>query len=286
MYVSEKSRVLVQGITGNQGSFHANLMLAYGTNIVAGTSPGKGGQEINGIPIFNTVEEAKDETSCDVSIVFVPAKFCFDAIMEDIAAGIYMTCIITEGIPIHDMVKLVEKARENGVFLVGPNCPGILIPDKIKLGIMPSDICGPGDVATISKSGTLSYEVTKAVSDAGFGVSAYLGIGGDPVRGTRMIDAVQYYMNDEATKSIVIIGEIGGNDEEKTAEFLKLEARKPVIAYIAGKSAPEGKRMGHAGAIISGSSGTAASKITALQDAGALIADTPWDVPELLKSVN
>src|SRR5271157_3652370 len=179
MYVSEKSRVLVQGITGNQGSFHANLMLAYGTNIVAGTSPGKGGQEINGIPIFNTVEEAKDETSCDVSIVFVPAKFCFDAIMEDIAAGIYMTCIITEGIPIHDMVKMVEKARENGVFLVSPNCPGILILDKIKLCIIANDIRGRCDVATISKSCFLTYKVTNFVSYAAFVISDDLEILGN-----------------------------------------------------------------------------------------------------------
>jgi succinyl-CoA synthetase alpha subunit len=282
MYINENSKVLVQGITGNQGSFHAKLMKAYGTKVVAGTSPGKGGQEIEGVPVFNTVAEAQAETGCDTSIVFVPAKFAYDAVTESIEAGIAMTCIITENIPVQDTVRLVEHARKQGVAIVGPNCPGILVPDRIKLGIMPGDICGPGDVALISKSGTLSYEVTKAVSDGGFGISSFLGIGGDPVRGTRMIDAIQYYMQDEDTKAIAIIGEIGGEDEERTADFIASNPAKPVVAYIAGRNAPEGKRMGHAGAIISGSSGTAAAKIAAFQEAGALVADTPWDVPVLL----
>ncbi|TFG01511.1 MAG: succinate--CoA ligase subunit alpha [Promethearchaeota archaeon] len=283
MYISENSKVVVQGITGNQGKFHAQLMTDYGTNIVAGVTPGKGGQQLNDIPIFDTVNEAVNETQCDTSIIFVPARFAYAAIKESILEEIGLTCIITEGIPIFDMIRLVELANEKGVNLIGPNCPGLLIPDKIKLGIMPSDMCHFGNVAVISKSGTLSYEITKAIGNAGIGVSAYIGIGGDPVRGTTMIEAVKYYASDPITKLIVLIGEIGSDEEEKTAEFIKKEVSKPVIAYIAGKNAPEGKRMGHAGAIISGDFGTAQGKILALKDAGAMIAETPWDVPKLIK---
>jgi len=282
MYINEKSKVVIQGITGNQGKFHANLMQSYGTNIVAGVTPNKGGQEILGVPIFNNVEEAVNETKCDTSIIFVPARFCFEAIKESLYAGIKITCIITENIPVLDMVRLVEIAHEKNLYLVGPNTPGMMVPDKIKLGIMPQDMCHFGDVAVISKSGTLSYEITRAIGKAGIGVSGFIGIGGDPVRGTTMLEAVEYYSNDSNTKKIVLIGEIGSNEEEKTAEYIKDHVSKPVIAYIAGKSAPEGKRMGHAGAIISGDFGTAQGKIKALKNAGALIADLPWDVPKLL----
>lgn len=282
MYISEKSKVVIQGITGNQGKFHANLMQAYGTNIVAGVTPNKGGQEILGVPIFNNVEEAVNETKCDTSIIFVPARFCFEAIKESLNAGIKITCVITENIPVLDMVRLVEIAHEKNLYLVGPNTPGMMVPDKIKLGIMPQDMCHYGDVAVISKSGTLSFEITSAIGKAGIGVSGFIGIGGDPVRGTTMLEAVEYYSNDSNTKKIVLIGEIGSDEEEKTAEYIKDHVSKPVIAYIAGKSAPEGKRMGHAGAIISGDFGTAQGKIKALKDAGALIADLPWDVPKLL----
>ena len=285
MYISEKSKVVIQGITGNQGKFHANLMQTYGTNIVAGVTPNKGGQEFLGVPIFNNVEEAVDETKCDTSIIFVPARFCFEAIKESLNAGIKITCIITENIPILDMVRLVEVAHEKNLYLVGPITPGMLVPDKIKLGIMPQDLCNYGDVAVISKSGTLSYEITRAIGKAGIGVSGFIGIGGDPVRGTTMLEAVEYYSNDSNTKKIVLIGEIGSDEEEKTAEFIKDHVSKPVIAYIAGKSAPEGKRMGHAGAIISGDFGSAQGKIKALKDAGVLIADLPWDVPKLLKDI-
>ena len=283
MYISENSKVVVQGITGTQGMFHTKIMIEYGTNIVAGVTPGKGGQEVYGIPVFNEMKEAIKETSADASIIFVPARFTLAAAMESLNAGITMTVIITENVPVFDMIKLVEKAKEKGLNLIGPNCPGMLIPDKIKLGIMPGNMCHYGDVAIISKSGTLSYEITKAVGDENIGVSAYIGIGGDPVRGTPMQEAVAYYSDDSKTKTIVLIGEIGSDEEEKTAEYIKEYVSKPVIAYVAGKSAPEGKRMGHAGAIISGDFGTAQGKIKALLKAGALIADTPWDVPKMIK---
>ncbi len=285
MYINENSKVVVQGITGNQGMFHTKLMLEYGTNIVAGVTPKKGGQEVHGVPVFNTVKEAMNETQCDTSIVFVPARFTFGAVKEALLTGIKITCIITEKVPLHDMLRLVDIAKERGLHLVGPNCPGMLIPDIIKLGIMPSDMCHYGDVAVISKSGTLSYEITKAIGNAGIGVSAYIGIGGDSIRGKTMKEAVEYYADDNSTKAIVLIGEIGSDEEEKTAEFIKKHVSKPVIAYIAGKSAPQGKRMGHAGAIISGDFGTAQGKIRALSMAGVNIADLPWDVPQLIKEV-
>ncbi|MFX0188927.1 MAG: succinate--CoA ligase subunit alpha [Candidatus Hodarchaeota archaeon] len=285
MYIKKESKVMVQGITGNQGTFHTRLMLDYGTNIVAGVTPGKGGQEVHGIPVYNKVKEAINEQDADTSIVFVPAFFAYNAIAESLNEGIKITCIITENLPIFDMVRLVEIAKEKNLHLIGPNCPGMLIPERIKLGVMPSDICHYGDVAVISKSGTLSYEITKAIGDAGIGVSAYIGIGGDPVRGTTMVEAVKYYEEDPNTKLIVLIGEIGSDEEEKTAEFIKNNVSKPIIAYIAGKSAPEGKRMGHAGAIISGNFGTAKGKIKALQDAGASIAQLPWDIPQLINKI-
>ena len=285
MYINENSKVIVQGITGKQGMFHTQIMLNYGTKIVAGVTPGKGGQEVYGVPVFNNVKEAIQETSADTSIVFVPARFTLSAAMESLNAGINMTCIITENVPVFDMIQLVEKAKEKGLLLIGPNCPGMLIPDKIKLGIMPSDMCHYGDVAIISKSGTLSYEITKAIGNSSIGVSAYIGIGGDPVRGTTMQEAVAYYSEDPNTKIIVIIGEIGSNDEEKTAEFIKSNISKPVIAYIAGKSVPEGKRMGHAGAIISGNFGSAKGKIQALKAAGASIANFPWDIPKIIQEL-
>ncbi len=286
MYISKDSRVIVQGITGNQGSFHTKLMLEYGTKIVAGVTPGKGGQEKHGVPVYNSVAEAVKEHDADTSIIFVPARFCYNAVMESLDAGINMTCIITEGIPVHDTLRLVEIALERNLHIVGPNGPGMLIPEHIKLGIMPSDLAKHGNVAVITKSGTLSYEITKAIDKAGIGVSAYIGIGGDPVRGTTFVEALDYYVKDENTKALVLIGEIGGDEEEKAAEYIKVnKVDKPIVAYVAGKSAPEGKRMGHAGAIISGNVGTAQGKIKALKEVGAKIADTPWDVPALLKEV-
>lgn len=285
MYISEKSKVVVQGITGSQGKFHTRLMLDYGTDIVAGVTPKKGGEFVYEVPVFDTVNEAVEETDCDTSIIFVPARFTFNAVKESLLAGIKMTCIITENVPVFDMIHLIELAHERNLHIVGPNSPGEMIPDRIKLGIMPGDMCHYGNVAVISKSGTLSYEITKAIGNAGIGVSAYIGIGGDPVRGTTMLEAVEYYSNDVNSKIIVLIGEIGSDEEEKTAEFIKQHTDKPVVAYIAGRSAPKNKRMGHAGAIISGDFGTAQGKIRALKGAGALIADTPWDVPKLIKQI-
>ena len=285
MYISENSKVVVQGITGNQGTFHTKLMLDYGTNIVAGVNPGKGGQKIHNVLVFNTMVEAKEKTGCDTSILFVPARYAYGAVRESLIAGIQMTVIITENIPVFDMLKLYEMAEERNLHLIGPNCPGMMIPDKIKLGIMPGDMCHFGEVAVISKSGTLSYEITKAIGNEGIGVSAYIGIGGDPVRGTTMKEAVQYYSNDKSTEIIVLIGEIGSDEEEKAAEYIENNVEKSVVAYIAGKSAPEGKRMGHAGAIISGDFGTAQGKIRALRNAGCSIADTPWEVPRLIKEI-
>jgi len=265
--------------------FHTRLMLDYGTKIVAGVTPGKGGQNVHGVPVYDKVSEAVHEQDADTSIVFVPARFAYEAVEESINAGINVTCIITENIPIFDMIRLVEKATEKNLHLIGPNCPGMIIPEKIKLGIMPSDMCHYGNVAIISRSGTLSYEITKAIGTAGIGVSAYVGIGGDPVKGKTMVEAVEYYSEDINTKLIVLIGEVGSDEEELAAEFVKNNVAKPVIAYIAGKSAPEGKRMGHAGAIISGNFGTARGKIKALKNAGVLIAELPWDVPNLIREV-
>ena len=285
MYISENSKVVVQGITGSQGKFHTRLMLDYGTNIVAGVTPNKEGQIVNGIPVCNTVERAVKEFGCDTSIIFVPARFTFNAVKESLLAGIKITCIITENVPVFDMIQLVELSHERNLHILGPNGPGMMIPDKIKLGIMPGDMCHYGEVAVIAKSGTLSYEITKAIGKANIGVSAYIGIGGDPIRGTTMVEAVEYYSKDPNTELIVLIGEIGSDEEEKTAEFINEKVKKPIVSYIAGKSAPEGKRMGHAGAIISGDFGTAQGKIKALTEAGSLIADTPWDVPKLIREV-
>jgi len=285
MYISENSKVLVQGITGYQGTFHTELMLNYGTNIVAGVTPGKGGQEVLGVPVFDKVKEAIETTGCDTSIVFVPARFALRAVKESLLSGIRSTTIITENVPVFDMLKIVEIAKKRNLHVIGPNCPGMLIPEKIKLGIMPDDMCKFGNIAIISKSGTLSYEITKAIGNEGIGVSTYVGIGGDPVRGTTMKEAVEYYVGDLNTKLIVLIGEIGSDEEEETAEYINSNVEKPIIAYIAGKSAPEGKRMGHAGAIISGDFGTAKGKIEALKNAGVYIANTPWEVPQLIKEI-
>jgi succinyl-CoA synthetase alpha subunit len=285
MYISEDSKVVVQGITGNQGRFHTQLMLEYGTKVIAGVTPKKGGQEVLGVPVFNTVQEAVNERGVDTSIIFVPARFTYGAVMESLDARINMTCVITEGVPVFDMVRLVETAKARNLNLIGPNTPGMLIPDKIKLGIMPGDMAHFGDVAVIAKSGTLSYEITKALGNADVGVSAYIGIGGDPVRGKTLTEAFDYYVKDNGTRVIVLIGEIGGDDEEKVAQYIQdNNVKKPVVAYIAGKSAPEGKRMGHAGAIISGNVGTAQGKIDALEAVSAKVTETPWDIPEAVKT--
>jgi succinyl-CoA synthetase alpha subunit len=285
IYIRKNSRVIVQGITGGQGSFHTRLMLDYGTNIVAGITPGKGGQEIFNIPIYDSVKEAVLEHNADTSIVFVPARFAYSAVKESLDSNITQTCVITENIPIFDTLRLVEYAKSRDLHIIGPNTPGMLIPDNIKLGIMPNDLAHFGDIAIISKSGTLSYEITHAIGAEGMGVAALVGIGGDSIRGTTLIEAVKYYNEDHNTKSIVIIGEIGSDEEEKAAVYIKNYADKPIIAHIAGRHAPKGKRMGHAGAIISGDFGTAVSKINALKDAGVHIANLPWDIPKILKEI-
>ncbi|MHA1726457.1 MAG: succinate--CoA ligase subunit alpha [Promethearchaeota archaeon] len=282
VYINKNSRVIIQGITGNQGKFHAKLMLDFNTNIVAGVTPNKGGQEVHGIPVYNTVNEAVKEHNADTSIVFVPARFTREAIEESLFAGIGFICIITENIPVHDVIRVIDLARKRKTRILGPNTPGILIPDQIKLGIMPNDLSLPGEIALISKSGTLSYEIAHALKVTGLGLTAFIGIGGDPVRGITMMEAVKYYEKNTQTKFIVLIGEIGGDEEEKVAEYIKNGFSKPVIAYIAGKHAPQGKRMGHAGAIISGNAGTAQGKIKALREAGAHIAEFPWEIPKII----
>ncbi|MFX0094134.1 MAG: succinate--CoA ligase subunit alpha [Candidatus Hodarchaeota archaeon] len=286
MLIDENTAVLVQGITGRQGRFHTDLMLEYGTNIVAGVTPGKGGQEVQEVPVYNKVSEALKEHQIDATIVFVPSKFAKDAVLENITNEIPVICIITEGIPVQDMLHLSWAARKKGAVLIGPNTPGMLIPEQIKLGIMPSDLCHHGNIAVITKSGTLSYEIVKTLDLSGFGVSSYVGIGGDPIRGTGFVKLLEIAETDPETKAIVLIGEIGGDEEERAAKYIQKSLSKPTLAYIAGKSAPKGKRMGHAGAIISGSSGTAQSKIKALKSAGTLIADSPWEIPKLIQTLD
>lgn len=281
--VDSESRVLVQGITGREGAFHTEQMRAHGTNVVAGVSPGKGGQDANGVPIFDTVAEAVAATGADVSGIFVPPPFAADAIMESAACGIALTVCITEGIPVHDMIRaraFVERAR---TLLLGPNCPGLVTPGQCKVGIIPNHINIPGPVGIVGRSGTLTYEVIQGLGQAGMGQTTSVGIGGDPVLGLTFSDVLALFAADSQTRAVVMIGEIGGADEETGAEFIRSSGfDKPVVAFISGRTAPPGKRMGHAGAIISGSSGTAQSKIDALTAAGADIADTIEEVVRLL----
>lgn len=275
---------MVQGITGKQGSFHTQSMLEYGTNIVAGTSPGKGGQNFQGVPVYNSIEEALEETEVNASIIFIPAPFAKDAAFEALTQ-LDTVVVITEHIPIHDTLEIVAYARENNKILIGPNTPGIITPGIGKLGIMPAHIFNPGDVGIVSRSGTLTYEVASQITQAGMGQSTCLGIGGDPVVGLDYSDILQRFQDDPETRAMVMIGEIGGNAEEKAAEFIAANIDKPVVAYIAGVTAPPGKRMGHAGAIIEGDSGTAQSKKTALENAGVKVADRPSQISELIKKL-
>jgi len=286
--VNKDTRVLVQGITGREGEFHTKLMLEYGTKIVAGVTPGKGGQTVHGVPVFDSVQEAVDAVGqIDVSIVFVPAPFAADAILEALDAGIKGVVIITEGIPIQDMLK-VARAFEiagNDRWFIGPNCPGVITPGECKVGIMPAQVFTPGRIGVVSRSGTLTYEVVAELTKAGFGQSTCVGIGGDPIIGLNFVEVLRRFNDDPQTDAVVLIGEIGGTDEEEAAAFIASEMRKPVVAFVAGKTAPEGKRMGHAGAIIMGRMGTAQSKIEAFQKAGVPVADLPAQIPELLKQV-
>jgi len=283
--VNKKTKAIVQGITGTQGSFHTKLMLEYGTKIVAGVTPGKGGQEVHGIPVYDTVKEALCEHDANASIIFVPAPFAKDAVLEGIKAGLELIVVITEHIPIKDSIQMLEVAKRNNVNIVGPNTPGVITPNECKLGIMPGHIFKRGEIGIISRSGTLTYEIASNLTKAGFGQSTCLGIGGDPVIGINFIDALQMFANDNETKAVVLIGEIGGDAEEKAAEYIKGEFNKPVAAFIAGRTAPPGKRMGHAGAIISGRTGTAESKIKALKKAGVYVVEKPKEISEKLKEI-
>lgn len=282
--VDENTRLLVQGITGREGSFHTEQMLEYGTKVVAGVTPGKAGQEVHGVPVFNTVEDAVKETGANASVIYVPAKFTVDAIYEAADNGIQLIVCITEGVPVNDMVAVYHHVKSKGARLIGPNCPGITTPGKGKIGIMPGFIHEPGRVGVVSRSGTLTYEVVDALTKAGLGQSSVVGIGGDPIIGTAFVDVLELFQNDPDTDAIVMIGEIGGDDEETAAEFIKSNVTKPMAGFIAGRTAPPGKRMGHAGAIISGGSGTAAGKIEALEAAGVAVAERMSEIPGLLKA--
>jgi len=283
--VNKKTKAIVQGITGTQGSFHTKLMLEYGTKIVAGVTPGKGGQMVHGVPVYDTVKEALSEHDANASIIFVPAPFAKDAVLEGINAGLELIVVITEHIPIKDTIQMIEVAKRNNVNIVGPNTPGVITPGECKLGIMPGHIFRQGPIGIISRSGTLTYEIASNLTKTGFGQSTCLGIGGDPIIGINFVEALGMFANDRETKAVVLIGEIGGDAEEKAAEYIMKEFDKPVTAFIAGKTAPPGKRMGHAGAIISGRTGTAKSKIKALRKAGVHVVDKPKEISEKLKEI-
>jgi succinyl-CoA synthetase alpha subunit len=281
--IDKKTRAIVQGITGTQGSFHTQLMLEYGTKIVAGTSPGKGGNQIYGVPVYDTVEEAQEKHSANASILFVPAPFAADAALEALENGIKTLVIITEHIPIEDAIDLMECAKQANATVIGPNTPGIISPGESKLGIMPAHIFKPGSMGIVSRSGTLTYEIAAGLTGKNLGQSTCLGLGGDPITGLNFTDALKMFERDPQTKAVVLIGEIGGNLEELTAEYVSREKYpKPIVAFIAGRSAPPGKRMGHAGAIIMGKTGTAESKIEAFEKAGVKVAEKPSEVAELL----
>ena len=286
--INEETRVLVQGATGREGEFHTRQMLEYGTKVVAGVTPGKGGQTIehagHSVPIFNTVKEAVAATGADTSVIFVPPPFGADAIFEAVDGGVSGIVCITEGIPIQDMMKCYRFLQERNGWMIGPNCPGLITPGECKIGIMPANIFSPGDIGIVSRSGTLTYEIVDELTRNGMGQSTCVGIGGDPIIGSSFVDVLGWFEKDDATKAVVLSGEIGGNDEEKAAEFIATMS-KPVVGFIAGKTAPAGKRMGHAGAIVSGSAGTAQAKIEALQAAGAQVADLPSEIPGLLRTL-
>ena len=280
--LDKTTRVIVQGITGREGQFHTRNMKAAGTNVVGGVTPGKGGTEIEDLPVFDTVAEARAATDAQASCIFVPPAGAADAIMEAASAGIGLIVCITEGIPVIDMTRAMLVVREHGARLIGPNCPGMCTPGQGKIGIIPYQIFTPGPVGFISRSGTLTYEVVALLTDAGLGQSTCIGIGGDPIIGSTFVDYLKLFETDPGTRAIVMCGEIGGSDEEDAAEYIKTMS-KPVVAFISGRTAPPGKRMGHAGAIISGNTGTAQGKVAALQEANAPVADTIFEIPDLIK---
>jgi len=285
IFIDNSTTVLVQGITGRDGSFHAKQMLEYGTKVVAGVTPGKGGQKFEGkVPIFDTVTEAVRETGANTSVIYVPPMFAADAIMEAADAAVRLIVAITEGVPVLDMTKVYPFVKEHGARLIGPNCPGLITPGTSKVGIIPGRICTPGNVGVVSRSGTLTYEVVYQLTRAGLGQSTCVGIGGDPINGTNFIDCLAAFENDSETNVVAMMGEIGGTDEQEAARFIKEKMSKPVVGFIAGQTAPPGRRMGHAGAIISGSAGTAAEKIAAFQQAGIGVAKRPKDFVDLVRA--
>lgn len=285
VFIDKHTKLVIQGITGRDGSFHAKQMMEYGTSVVAGVTPGKGGQTFEGtVPIFNTVADAVKATGADTSVIYVPPPFAADAIMEAAAAGVSLVVCITEGVPVLDMTKVHPFVKEQGARLIGPNCPGLITPGEAKVGIIPGSICTPGPVGVVSRSGTLTYEIVYLLTRAGIGQTTCVGIGGDPINGTNFIDCLAAFEADPRTKAIALMGEIGGTDEQEAAEFVKTHMKKPVVGFIAGQTAPPGRRMGHAGAIISGSSGTAAEKLESFAAAGMGIAKRPKDFVELIQA--
>ena len=285
IFINKDTKLVVQGITGRDGSFHTKQMMEYGTNVVAGVTPGKGGQKFeNTVPVFNSVYDAVQATGANTSVIYVPPMFAADAIMEAVDAGCSMVVCITEGVPVLDMTKVYPFVKERGARLLGANCPGIISPGESKVGIIPGRICIPGNVGVVSRSGTLTYEVVYQLTRAGLGQTTCVGIGGDPINGTNFIDCLEAFEKDPKTKAVAMMGEIGGTDEQEAADFVKNHMKKPVVGFIAGQTAPPGRRMGHAGAIISGSAGTAAEKIEAFKAAGIGVAVRPMDFVELIKA--
>jgi len=283
IFVDKKNKVLVQGATGHQGVFHIGEMKDFGTNVVAGVTPGKAGQDVHGVPIFNDVQDGVDETGANTSLILVPARFAKDAVFEALDAGIKTVVTITENIPFHDAMEFVHYAKYKNAVLIGPNCPGIASPGKTKIGILPGSIFSAGNVGVASRSGTLTYEIVNSLKEKGIGQSTCIGMGGDPIIGTTFIDCLKEFETDPETKAIVLVGEIGGTAEEDAAEYIKENINKPVFAFIAGRTAPPGKRMGHAGAIIARGKGTAASKVKAFEKAGVELAKFPTDIADLVE---
>jgi len=285
VFIDKNTTVIVQGITGRDGSFHTRQMIEYGTRVVAGVTPGKGGQKFDdAVPIFNTVAEAAKATGANTSVIYVPPMYAADAIMEAADAGVTLIVAITEGVPVLDMTRVYPFVKERGARLLGPNCPGLISPGKSKVGIIPGRICTAGPVGVVSRSGTLTYEIVYQLTRAGIGQTTCVGIGGDPINGTNFIDCLTAFEEDPDTKAVALMGEIGGTDEQNAAQFVKEHMTKPVVGFIAGQTAPPGRRMGHAGAIISGSAGTAAEKIQSFEDAGMGVARRPMDFVELIKA--
>jgi succinyl-CoA synthetase alpha subunit len=283
IFVGKDTKLLVQGITGRDGSFHTMQMVKYGTNVVAGVTPGRGGQKVEGVPVFNSVAEAVEKTGANTSVIFVPARFAADAVYEAADSGIKLIVCISEGVPAIEMVKVVAYLKDKDCRLIGPNSPGVVSPDEAKVGILPGHIFKRGSVGVVSRSGTLTYEIVDQITKSGLGESTCLGIGGDPIIGTKFIDCLELFAKDKDTEAVVVVGEIGGRDEQDTAEYVKKNFKKPVFGFIAGKTAPADKRMGHAGAIISGTAGTAAEKIKAFEENGIVVGETPTEVAQLLK---